>query len=65
MEWSQVWRTVFVGWDGDVDLMALADELRQGANLRHGGQRSLPASSASIDRDGASTWVCRQIQSAY
>lgn len=27
MEWGQIWRTLFCGWDGDVDLVALAEEL--------------------------------------
>ena len=53
MEWSNIWRTVFVGWDGDVDLTALADELRAGRV------------HVVEDRDSASTWVCEQIQEAY
>lgn len=55
MEWHKIWRTVFCGWDGDVDLTALAEELRHGA----------PRPRAVDDRDGASTWVCQQIQSVY
>ncbi len=56
MEWSHIWRTVFVGWDGDVDLTALAEELRHGVHTK-----PRPAK----DRDAASNWVCEQIQEAY
>lgn len=56
MEWGKIWRTVFVGWDGDVDLTALAEELRHGSP-------TVPFGSG--ERDGASTWVCEQIQSVY
>lgn len=54
MEWRNIWRTVFVGWDGDVDLTALAEELRP---------PTVPFGSG--EREGASTWVCEQIQSVY
>ncbi len=54
MEWGRIWRTVFCGWDGDIDLVALADELRTGSSPAGAGE----------DRDGAA-WVCRQIQNAY
>jgi hypothetical protein len=53
MEWQQIWRTLFSGWDGDVDLVALAEELRNGSN----------GAGAGGDHDAA--WVCRQIQEAY
>ena len=56
MEWANIWRTVFVGWDGDVDLTALAEELRQGV-------RATP--QPAKDRDTTSNWVCEQIQEAY
>jgi hypothetical protein len=54
MEWVKIWRTVFCGWDGDVDLASLAEELR-----RHSG-----TAETSDDRDAA-VWVRRQIQEAY
>ncbi|MGH2404020.1 MAG: hypothetical protein ACRDGN_06075 [bacterium] len=53
MEWRQVWHTLFCGWDGDVDLTALAEELRNGTEGPQAGD----------DHDTA--WVCRQIQEAY
>lgn len=53
MEWRAVWHTLFCGWDGDVDLAALAEELWSGAN----------GVTARDERDAA--WVCRQIQEAY
>ncbi len=53
MEWVKIWRTVFCGWDGDVDLAMLADELH-GRGHVNGGE----------DRD-AMAWVRRQIQEAY
>ena len=53
MEWGQIWRTVFCGWDGDIDLATLTSELTRGG---HG---------ASGDEREASAWVCRQIQEAY
>jgi hypothetical protein len=52
MEWGKIWRTVFCGWDGDVDLVALAEELRNDS-----------PPGVGEDRDGAA-WVCRQIQKA-
>jgi hypothetical protein len=64
MEWSKVWRTVFVGWDGDVDLTALADELRYGGKPQ-GARRFSAAPSGGDEADRASTWVRQQIQSAY
>jgi hypothetical protein len=54
MEWGMVWRTIFCGWDGDVDLAALAREL---ADVRD-------QVGVVEDRDAAG-WVCRQIQEAY
>jgi hypothetical protein len=54
MEWAKIWRTVFCGWDGDVDLWMLADELRGRSGRANGGE----------DRD-AMAWVRRQIQEAY
>jgi hypothetical protein len=54
MEWGKIWRTVFCGWDGDVDLVALAEELAAA-----GG------SSGAADEPEGSTWVRRQIQGAY
>ncbi len=51
MEWRQIWRVLFSGWDGDIDLAALAAELRR--------------MSARADERDASTWVCKQIQEAY
>jgi hypothetical protein len=65
MEWGTIWRTVFVGWDGDVDLAALAEELRQAAGPRAPVRRSGAAGAGAGDRDSASAWVCQQIQSAY
>ena len=56
MEWVKIWRTVFCGWDGDVDLAALAEELR--------GRSGAGASGAGEERDAAA-WVRRQIQEAY
>jgi hypothetical protein len=52
MEWRQVWHTLFCGWDGDVDLAVLAEELRANGKGKAGD-----------DHDPA--WVCRQIQEAY
>jgi len=56
MEWPNIWRTVFVGWDGDVDLTALAEELRHRAHT---------SPLASDEHDRASTWVRQQIQRVY
>lgn len=58
MEWGQIWRTLFCGWDGDVDLVALAEELADA------GDRS-PGRLPVGDEWDTSTWVCRQIQEAY
>lgn len=52
MEWRAVWHTLFCGWDGDVDLVALAEELRDGNGAKAGD-------------DHETAWVCRQIQEAY
>lgn len=52
MEWGQIWRTLFCGWDGDIDLATLAAEL---STSRHPGG----------DEVEASAWVCEQIQEAY
>jgi hypothetical protein len=52
MEWGQIWRTLFCGWDGDIDLAALAAELRT------------PRASGGDEVDAAA-WVCEQIQEAY
>jgi hypothetical protein len=52
MEWGKIWRTLFCGWDGDVDLAALAQELTRGGE------------SAADERDAAA-WVRRKIQGAY
>jgi hypothetical protein len=54
MEWAKIWRTVFCGWDGDVDLAALAEELRASSRGAHHG-----------DEHDAAAWVRRQIQEAY
>jgi hypothetical protein len=54
MEWAKIWRTVFCGWDGDVDLAALAEELWQHSSAAGTGE----------ERDAAA-WVRRQIQEAY
>ena len=61
MEWAQIWRTVFCGWDGDVDLAALAEELRGRSGAA--GEDDDP-SGAGEERDAAA-WVRRQIQEAY
>lgn len=52
MEWGRVWRTLFCGWDGDVDLAALAQEPARGAE-------------AATDERDAAAWVCGRIQAAY
>ncbi|MDR7484385.1 MAG: hypothetical protein QN187_03570 [Armatimonadota bacterium] len=52
MEWGKIWRTVFCGWDGDVDWAALTLELAR-------------ASRGAGDEQDAAVWVCRQIQEAY
>ncbi len=65
MEWHKIWRTVFCGWDGDVDLTALAEELRSDGSLQSAGHRSFTVPFGSGEGDRASTWVCQQIQSAY
>ncbi len=52
MEWEKIWRTLFCGWDADVDFAALAEALA--AESRHAG---------ADESDAA--WVRRQIQSAY
>lgn len=64
MEWGKIWRTVFVGWDGDVDLTALAEELRQAASPRATAHRPQASDPRAGDWD-ASAWVCQQIQGAY
>jgi hypothetical protein len=51
VEWGQIWRVLFCGWDGDIDLVALAAELR--------------GMSAGADEREAAAWVCEQIQEAY
>jgi hypothetical protein len=51
MEWRQIWRVLFSGWDGDIDLAALAAELHR-------------LSTGDDERDAAA-WVCEQIQEAY
>jgi hypothetical protein len=54
MEWGTIWRTLFCGWDGDVDLAALGQELAtMAARLNVAEERE------AVD------WVCRQIQEAY
>jgi hypothetical protein len=52
MEWGKIWRTLFCGWDGEVDFAALAQELTQDAE------------GATDERDAAA-WVRRKIQGAY
>jgi hypothetical protein len=52
MEWGRIWRTLFCGWDGDLDLTALAQELTRGAE-------------AATDERDAAAWVCGRIQGAY
>ena len=54
MEWGKIWRTLFCGWDGDVDLAALAEELAAAGRSPSVG-----------DEPEAASWVCRQIQEAY
>jgi hypothetical protein len=54
MEWGKLWRTLFCGWDGDVDFAALARELSDHSERAR----------AADDHDAAA-WVCRQIQRAY
>ncbi|MDR7543097.1 MAG: hypothetical protein QN120_02465 [Armatimonadota bacterium] len=54
MEWGAVWRTIFCGWDGEVDLATLARELAE-----RGGR------VGAVDDQDAAAWVCRQIQEAY
>lgn len=55
MDWGRIWCTVFCGWDGDVDLAALIEELHR---------RAAPATAVTDEPDEA-TWVCRQIQEAF
>lgn len=54
MEWGRIWKTLFSGWDGDVDLAALSRELDDLSRQAHAG-----------DEHDAAAWVCRQIQEAY
>lgn len=54
MEWAKIWRTVFCGWDGDVDMAALAEELWEGG-----------LGAATGEERDAAAWVRRQIQEAY
>ncbi|MDR7419898.1 MAG: hypothetical protein QN178_13430 [Armatimonadota bacterium] len=53
MDWGKVWRTLFCGWEAEIDFAALAREL---ADLRE-------RTAVADERDTA--WVCRQIQEAY
>lgn len=54
MEWVDIWRTLFCGWDGDVDFFALARELPEFGDWAPVG-----------DESDAAAWVRRQIQEAY
>lgn len=60
MEWVKIWRTVFCGWDGDVDLATLAEELRGRSRAASAGDLGLTA-----EEHDAAVWVRRQIQEAY
>jgi hypothetical protein len=53
MDWGKVWRTLFCGWEAEIDFAALAREL---ADLTERTGRA-------ADLDAA--WVCRQIQEAH
>jgi hypothetical protein len=54
MEWGRLWRTLFCGWDGDVDFATLVGELTD-----------LNERPRAADDYDAAAWVCRQIQGAY
>jgi hypothetical protein len=48
-----IWRTVFVGWDGDVDLTALAEDCGTASTQTAAGE----------DRDAASGWSANRFRS--
>jgi hypothetical protein len=56
MEWTRIWRTIFCGWDGDIDLVALAREIAAGAHaLGNGEEHDVEATE----------WLRRQMQGVY